>query len=56
VYQLNTEALLDPDKVAIMEALDIRYRHFGGNKREAIGQLCLWGRKCRTQPAQAVAV
>jgi len=40
--------------VAIMEALDIRYGILEGTNERTIGQLCLWGKKCRTQPAQAV--
>jgi hypothetical protein len=56
VYRVNTEALLAPDKVAIMEALDIRYRTFleGTNERSDWAALFMGQEMPRTQPAQAV--
>jgi hypothetical protein len=56
VYRVNKEALLDPDKVAIMEALDIRYGTFleGTNERSDWAALFMGQEMPRIQLVQAV--
>lgn len=56
VYRVNTQALLDPDKVAIMEALDIRYRAFleGTNERSNWAALFMGQEMPKIQLVQAV--